>query len=50
MEKVLELYIKTIRGLLWHVITDREIGSTFRLGSQATSDLAPGSRFEQRSA
>ncbi len=46
MEKVFEIYIRTTPERLWEAITDTEIRSKYQFGMRATSDWAPGSRYE----
>src|SRR5476651_242985 len=41
MEKVFEIYIRTIPELLWEAITDTEIRSKYQFGMRATSDWSP---------
>ena len=49
MEKVFEIYIRTTPERLWEAITDTEIRSKYQFGMRATSDWAPGSRYEMSS-
>ncbi|PZS13767.1 MAG: ArsR family transcriptional regulator [Pseudonocardiales bacterium] len=47
MEKVFEIYIRTTPERLWEAITDPGIRSKYNFGNTITSDMTPGSRYEQ---
>jgi uncharacterized protein YndB with AHSA1/START domain len=46
MEKVFEIFIKTMPDRLWEAITDPEIRSKYNFGARVTSDWTTGSRYE----
>ena len=46
MQKVFEIFIKTMPDRLWEAITDPEIRSKYSFGARVTSDWTAGSRYE----
>jgi len=46
MEKVFEIFIKTMPDRLWEAITDPEIRSKYNFGARVASDWTTGSRYE----
>jgi uncharacterized protein YndB with AHSA1/START domain len=46
MGKVFEIYIRTTPQRLWEAITDPEMRAKYNFGTQMSTEVTPGSRFE----